>query len=131
MKKTLFVKITASPITTTRRFYPLVNIVLYYLQKLRTCYTNSIHFVSPINTSTVSIHCSSTHLAEKLVLNLELYLSMCRAISFNQRNKGMDEMPSIARKRLLRKKFEQYFTSALLKNQWFSVCRENCKSSKD
>ena len=47
----LFVKTTASPITTLRRvLYPLVNITLYYLEKLRNCYINWIHFVSPINT---------------------------------------------------------------------------------
>ena len=40
-----------------------------------------------------------------------------RAISFNQRNRGVDKMPSIAKKRLLRKKFEQHFMSALQKNK--------------
>ena len=47
-KNLLFVKTTASPITTIRRvLYPLVNITLYYLEKLRNCYINGIHFVSP------------------------------------------------------------------------------------
>ena len=36
-----------------------------------------------------------------------------RAIFFNQRNRGVDKMPSIAKKRLLRKKFRQHFMSAL------------------
>ena len=40
-----------------------------------------------------------------------------RAISFNQRNRGVDKMPSVAKKRLLRKKFEQHFMSALRKNK--------------
>ena len=40
-----------------------------------------------------------------------------RAVSFNQRNKGVDKMPSIAKKRLLRKKFKQHFMSALKKNK--------------
>ena len=40
-----------------------------------------------------------------------------RAISFNQRNRGVDKMPSIAKKRLLRKKFKQHFMSALQKNK--------------
>ena len=39
-----------------------------------------------------------------------------KAISFNQRNTGVDKMPSIAKKRLLRKKFKQHFMSALQKN---------------
>ena len=40
-----------------------------------------------------------------------------RAISFNQRNRGVDKQPSIAKKRLLRKKFKQHFLSALQKNK--------------
>ena len=40
-----------------------------------------------------------------------------RAISFNQRNRGVDKMTSIAKKRLLRKKFKQHFMSALRKNK--------------
>ena len=39
-----------------------------------------------------------------------------RAISFNQRNRGVDKMPSVAKKRLLRKKFKQNVMSALQKN---------------
>ena len=39
-----------------------------------------------------------------------------RAISFNERNRGVDKMPSIAKKRLLRKKFKN-FMSALQKNK--------------
>ena len=36
---------TASPITTIRPvLYPLVNITLYYLEKLRNCYINWIQF---------------------------------------------------------------------------------------
>ena len=40
-----------------------------------------------------------------------------RAISFNQRNRGVDKMPSVAKKRLLRKKFEQHYVSAHQKNK--------------
>ena len=68
MKNTLFLKTSASPSTMTRPvLYPHIKIILYYLEKLRSCYINWIHFVSPINTSTVYIPCSSTDLAEKLV----------------------------------------------------------------
>ena len=78
-KISLFVKTTASPITTRRRvFYPLVNITLYYLAKLRICYINWIHFVSLINTWTVFIPCSSTDSAEKLLQRVETCLTMCR-----------------------------------------------------
>ena len=40
-----------------------------------------------------------------------------RAIYFNQRNRGMDKMPSIAKKRLLRRKFKQHFMNALHENK--------------
>ena len=40
-----------------------------------------------------------------------------RATSFNQRNRGVDKMPSIAKKTLLRKKFKQHFLGALQKNK--------------
>ena len=40
-----------------------------------------------------------------------------RPIFFNQRNRGVDKMPSIAKKRLLRRKFKQHFMSALQKNK--------------
>ena len=39
------------------------------------------------------------------------------AFSFNQRNRGVEKLPSIAKKKLLRKKFEQHFMSALQKNK--------------
>ena len=78
-KNTLFVKRTASPITTIGRvFYPLVNTTLYYLEKLRNCYINWIHFVSPINTWTVFIPSSSTDSAEQLLQRVEMCLTMCR-----------------------------------------------------
>ena len=68
----------ASPITTKRRvFYPLLNITLYYLEKLRNCYINWIFFVSPINTWTVFITCSSTASKEKFLQRVEMCLTMC------------------------------------------------------
>ena len=81
-ENTLFVKTTASPITTKGRvFYPLVIIILYSLEKLRNCYKNWIRFVSPINTSTVYIPCSSTDSAEKLMGRAELCFTMFRGQS--------------------------------------------------
>ena len=49
--------------------------------------------------------------------NGNVFDNVQRAISFNQRNRGVDKMPSIAKKRLLRKKFKQPFVSALQKNK--------------
>ena len=38
-----------------------------------------------------------------------------RAVDFNQRNKGVDRMPSIAKKRLLRKRYKKHLFSSFQK----------------
>ena len=79
MKNTLFLNTTASPITTKRRdHYPLVNITLYYLQKLRNCYIKWIQFVSPINTWTAFIPSSITSPLGKSLQRVEMCLTICR-----------------------------------------------------
>ena len=40
-----------------------------------------------------------------------------RAVDFNQRNKGVDRMPSIAKKRLLRKKYKKHLFSSFQKTK--------------
>ena len=45
-----------------------------------------------------------------------------RAISFNQKNRGVDKMPSIAKQRLWRKKFKQFFMIPLQKNKSTETC---------
>ena len=40
-----------------------------------------------------------------------------RAVDFNHRNKRLDRMPSIAKKRLLRKKFKKHFFSSFQKKK--------------
>ena len=40
-----------------------------------------------------------------------------RAVDFNRRNKGVDRMPSIAKKRLLRKKFKKHLFSSFQKTK--------------
>ena len=40
-----------------------------------------------------------------------------RAVDFNHRNKGMDRMPSIAKKRLLRKKYKKHLFSSFQKTK--------------
>ena len=42
---------------------------------------------------------------------------MQRAVDFNHRNKGVDRMPSIAKKRLLRKKFRKHLFSSFQKTK--------------
>ena len=118
-KTSLFVKTTASPITTIRRvLYPLVIITLYYLEKLRNCYIYWIHFVSPINTWTIFIPCSSTDSAEKLLQRVETCLTMYGEQS--RLTKETEEWTTcriLQKKKLLRKKFKQHFMSALRMNK--------------
>ena len=40
-----------------------------------------------------------------------------RAVDFNQRNKGVDRMPSIAKKRLLSKKYRKHLFSSIQKTK--------------
>ena len=115
MKNTFFVKTTASPITTTQRvFYPLVNIILLgeiveLLHKLdRFCFTYQ------------HVDCLYTlfkyWFSGKIIAKSGIVFdNVQRAISFNQRSRGMDKMPSNAKQRFLRKKFKQNFMSALQK----------------
>ena len=77
-KKTLSAQTTASPITTTRHvFYPLVRIILYYLETLKRSKRSWIHFASPINTWTVCIHYSSIDSVEKLLQRVDKCLITC------------------------------------------------------
>ena len=105
MKKTLSVKTIASSNTTIRRvLHQLANITLYYLEKLRNCYINWIHFVSAMNTWTVFIPCSSSNSVEKMMQKTKMCLIMCREPSLlTKKNRGVDKMPSIARKEALEK----------------------------
>ena len=104
-KNTLLVKATASPITKLRRvFYPLVNITLYYLEKLRNCYKNCIHSVSPINTLTVFLPCSKTASLVKFLQRVEMCLTMCREQSLlNKETEERTNCRVLQKKGLLRK----------------------------
>ena len=42
----------------------------------------------------------------------QMFDNVQRAVDFNQRNKGVDRMPSMAKKRLLRKKFKKHLFSS-------------------
>ena len=60
----------------------------------------------------------------------QVFDNVQRAVDFNHRNKGVDRMPSIAKKRLLREKYEKHLFSSFqnIKNnahQRFCVCRKN------
>ena len=56
--------------------------------------------------------------SDKIVLNNgQLIDNLKRAVHFNQRNRGVDIMPSIAKKRLLRKKFKKCLLSSFQKTK--------------
>ena len=47
----------------------------------------------------------------------QLFNDVQQAVDFNHRNKGVDRMPSIAKKRLLRKKFKKHLFSSFQKTK--------------
>ena len=47
----------------------------------------------------------------------QVFENVQRAIEFNQRNKGVERMPSIAKKRLLRKKYKKHLFSSFQKTK--------------
>ena len=58
------------------------------------------------------------HFSGKIVLKSgQLFDNLQRAVQFNQQNRGVDRMPSIAKKRLLRKKFIKHLLSSFQKNK--------------
>ena len=60
--------------------------------------------------------------------NGEIFDSVERAVSFNKLNKGVDKMPSIAKKRLLRKKFKKHMLTSVqrsISNNRISFCGES------
>ena len=47
----------------------------------------------------------------------QVFENVQRAVDFNHRNKGVDRMPSIAKKRLLRKKYKKHLFSSFQKTK--------------
>ena len=47
----------------------------------------------------------------------QVFGNVQRAVGFNQRNKGVDRMPSIAKKRLLREKYKKHLFSSFQKTK--------------
>ena len=64
----------------------------------------------------------------------QVFDNVQRAVDFNQRHKGVDRMPSIAKKRLLRKRYKQHLFSSFQKTKSTqtggSVFAERLKKSK-
>ena len=58
------------------------------------------------------------HFSGKIVVKSgQLFDNLQRVVHFNQQNRGMEKMPSIAKKRLLRKKYKKTFVELLPKDQ--------------
>ena len=60
----------------------------------------------------------------------QVFDNVQRTVNFNQRNKGVDRMPSNAKKETLEEKVQKAFVQLLSKDQidanwWISVCRKN------
>ena len=54
----------------------------------------------------------------KIIVNSgKIFDNLQRAISFNHQNRGVDRIPSIAKKRLLRKKYRRYLLSMFQKTK--------------
>ena len=47
----------------------------------------------------------------------QVFENVQRTVDFNQRNKGVDRMPSVAKKRLLRKKYKKHLFSSFQKTK--------------
>ena len=60
----------------------------------------------------------------------QVFDNVQQAVDFNQRNKAVDRMPTIAKKETLEEKAQKTFVQLLSKDknnadQWLSVCRKN------
>ena len=120
-KNTLFVKTTASPITTKNEktcFLPacqyhsvLLGNVRELLKKLDTfCFIYQ------------HVDCLYTlfkyRFSGKVIAKSgQVFDNVQRAVAFNHRNKGVDRMPSITKKRLLRKKYKKHLFSSFQKTK--------------
>ena len=55
---------------------------------------------------------------DKIVLNIgQLFDNLQKAVHFNKQNRGVDRMPSIAKKKFLMKKFKNHFLSSFQKTK--------------
>ena len=68
------------------------------------------------------VHCLYTLVkygfSDKIVIKSgQIFDNLQRAVHFNQQNRGVDRMPSIAKKRLLRKKYKKHLLSSIQKTK--------------
>ena len=119
MKNTLFVTTTASPITTTRRvFYPLVNIILHYLESVEELLNKLDSFCFTYQNVDCRYTLFKYRFSGKIFAQSgQVFDNVQRAVDFNHRNEGVDRMPSIAIKSLLRKKLKKHLFSCFQKTK--------------
>ena len=92
---------------TCRYHIILIGNIKELLQKLDACCFNYQH-----------VDCLYTlfknHFSGKMFLKSgQLFDNLQRAVHFNQQNRGVDRMPSIAKKRILRKKYKKQLLSSI------------------
>ena len=83
-----------------------------------------MHSVSTTNTWTACIHFSSTASVANMFSRVDNFLNnLQRAVHFNQQNRGLDRMPSIAKNKLLRKKYKKHLLSSFQKTKSTQISR--------
>ena len=97
-------------------FSPISNYHVFFCVSLRSYYRNWTHCVSQINTWTVSIHCLSIDFVKILLSRVFKCLIRCKEQSFLTK-KRVDRMHSIAKKRLLRKKYRKLLLKSFQKTK--------------
>ena len=76
-----------------------------------------MHSVSSTNTWTVCIRFSSTASMAKLLSRVDSSSIICRGQFISTSKTGVERKPSIAKKRLLRKKYKKHFLSSFQKTK--------------
>ena len=72
---------------------------------------------SPCEQASAAPPCLWTVWIEVIAKSGRVFDNVQRAVDFNHRNKGVDRMPSIAKKRLLRKKYKKHLFSSFKKTK--------------
>ena len=74
-----------------------------------------MHSVSTTNTWTLCIH--FRFISKIVIKSGQVFDNLQRAVHFNQQKRGVERMPSIAKKRLLRKKCKKHSLSSFQKTK--------------
>ena len=130
MKTKLFVKTTASPITTKRRVFSACKNHIVLLGNVQELLKRLDKFCLTYQHVDCLYTLFKYRFSGKIIAKRgQLFDNVQQAVDFDHKNKGVDRMPSIANK-TLEEKVQKTFVQLLSKNknnaeQWFSVCRKN------